>query len=132
MLKVPNAACPTPVVRNWATRRVRDAFVRALKEKGLNEDGLVLEKLKGKKVVEVEGKDGLDAVGNGGVVVSRTNDRVTLKTPRGKAGVMEMQGSLVMRVELQAAKASSQDVEKEARALVNWLYQHGVPARGAT
>jgi len=128
MLKVPNAACPTPVVRNWATRRVREAFVRALREKGLDKNGL-LQKGKEKKIGVVVGNDdGSDASGKDGMIVNRKDDRVSLTKPRGKAGVKEIHGSLVFRVELQAAKASSQDVEEEARALVDWLYQRGVPA----
>lgn len=141
MLKVPNAACPTPVVRNWATRRVRDAFVRALREKGLGEDGLAV---KGRNEIERQ-RDGNGDVGIGSnftashiqtserekTVISRTVGQTTLKQSRQPKAVLEMQGSLVLRVELQAAKATSQEVEEEARALVDWLYQNGVPAGSA-
>jgi len=141
MLKVPNAACPTPVVRNWATRRVRDAFVRALRQKGLGEDGLVV---KGRNGTERQ-RDGNGDVGIGSnftaphmqsggsesIFMSRTVGQTTLKQPRQPRAVIEMQGSLVLRVELQAAKATSQQVEEEARALVDWLYQNGVPAGSA-
>lgn len=109
--------------------------MRALKEKGLNENGLRLEKggWRGIDAVAAAGKDdGTGANGKKGVVVSRKDERVDVKKPRGKARVREIHGSLVFRVELQAAKASSQEVEEEARALVHWLYQREVPAGNAT
>jgi len=136
MLKVPNAACPTPVVRNWATRRVRDAFIRALREKGLGRDGLVQE-CRNEKGVVGEGEDGASIrsiITTDGMkdhesectTRSRVAGRTTPKETRQPHATMEMQGSLVIRVELQAAKASSPEVDEEARALVDWLYQNGV------
>ena len=96
--------------------------MRALREKGLDANGLIM-RSKG-KVVKMDVGDEASAGVAGSGEPDGEEGVNTLNQPLDR--IRELQGSLVLRVGKEAVTASSQIVETETRALVDWLYQRGV------
>jgi hypothetical protein len=101
-IRLNKAVAGRVVVGHWATRRVKEAFIEALEARGLDRDGVVMEK-------NIEEND----------LVQRTSTRTVRK---------DLTGSLVIRMEPAAVTAEKKLLDAEAARLVNWLYAQVKPA----
>lgn len=113
LLKVPAAQCSKSVVRNWATRRVREAFTEALRAKGF-------------------GQDGLGLGGNRARGEAKLSEEAQTAWQERSEHQRELTGSLVMRVEAGTITASKETVDREAMMVVDWLEQQEKPIQSAS
>jgi hypothetical protein len=103
-VRLNKAASGRVVVGHWATRRVKEAFVEALKDRGLDRNGVVINNAK----VEDD------------VPKPRRNARPKI--------AKDLTGSLIIRMEAGAITAEKKLLDVEAARLVNWLYAQVKPA----
>ena len=116
ILKIPNAQCSKSVVRNWAARRVRAAFEKALREEGLERDGSVL-------VARREGQERQDRSEAAANDKESGDEGRTIQQQHHarKRPTRTISGSLLLRVEAATVTASKEILDMDAETVVKWL-----------